>query len=208
MFDIHRLPNCLADERLVYFLRRHPITLTGVVIGYVLLFLLPIAGLSVLQLSYPDIVTDPLLFPLVLLAGSFVFLFCWLFLFQAFLDYYLDIWVVTNHRIINISQTGLFHREVSELRLYRVQDASAAVSGFIRTVFNYGSIEIQTAGEKSHFIFEDIAHPQEVSKNILQLAEKDRADSIDTTIEELEIQGNRHRAQRPNVPPSTEKTPS
>lgn len=196
MFDVHRLPNCLEDERLIHFLRRHPITLTNVIVGYALLFALPIASVILLQASHPEWLTSPVMFPLLLLGGSFFFIFCWLFLFQAFLDYYLDIWVVTNHRIINISQTGLFHREVSELRLYRVQDASAAVSGFIQTLFNFGSIEIQTAGEKSHFVFQDVARPQEVSKNILQLAEKDRADSIDTTIEELEVQRDRHQQHR------------
>ena len=200
MIDVQHLPNCLADEHLVYFLRKHPITLSSVGFGYLFLILLPFIGFGLLQMNAPSVLHDPILFPLILLGASFFWLYCWLFLFQAFLDYYLDIWVVTNHRIVNITQTGLFHRETSELRLYRVQDASASVGGFLHTMLNFGKIEIQTAGEKEHFVFEDIPHPQDVAKNVMQLAEKDRADSIDTTIEELEIQGEKLK--------STKKPPS
>lgn len=199
MIDIQHLPNCRSDEKLVYFLRRHPITLTGVIIGYILLLLLPIAAFTILQINWPQLVADPVFFPLLVLAGSLFFLFCWLFLFQAFLDYYLDIWIVTNHRIINMSQTGLFHREVAELRLYRVQDASASVRGFLATVLGFGRIEIQTAGEHAHFVFEDIPHPQEISKTILQLAEKDRSESIGDVVEELELEsGKQHEAKKPS----------
>lgn len=196
MLDIKHLPNCLPDERFIYFLRKHPVTLTGIFLGYVAIFAMPFIAFSILSLTFPDVLSDPIIFPLIILAGSMFFLFCWLFLFQAFLDYYLDVWVVTNHRIINITQSGLFHRQVSELRLYRIQDATASLNGFLHTFLNFGQIEIQTAGEKARFVFEDIPHPQEVAKHILQLAEKDRTESISGAIEELDIQGDKQREQK------------
>lgn len=188
MIDVSRLPNCHPDEKMVYFLRRHPITLSGVVLGYILVVLLPFFAGSFLANARPDIIQDPVLFPILVLGGSLFFLFCWLFLFQVFLDYYLDVWVVTNKRILNITQTGLFHRQVSELRLYRVQDATASLNGFWNTFFNYGEIEIQTAGERTRFVFEDISNPQDVSKRIMQLAEIDRKSSIGDVIEELDVE--------------------
>lgn len=188
MIDISHLPGCHPDERLVYFLRRHPITLAGVILGYAGLLALPFIAGAVLASIRPDLLQDPVTFPIIALAGSLFFLFAWLFLFQAFLDFYLDVWVVTNRRIMNITQSGLFHRQVSELRLYRVQDATASLAGLLHTLLNFGQIEIQTAGEKARFIFEDIGRPQEVAKTIMQLAEADRSNSIGDVVEELELE--------------------
>ena len=188
MIDIASLPNCHPGERLVYFLRRHPITLAGVIGGYIAVILLPILGSWALATNRPDILADPALFPLIVLGGSLFFLFAWLFLFQAFLDYYLDVWIVTDRRILNITQSGLFHRQVSELRLYRIQDATASLNGFLHTFLDFGQIEIQTAGEHTRFVFEDIPAPQDVAKTILQLAEQDRSSMIGNVIEELDME--------------------
>ena len=196
MIDIRRLPNCKADERLVYFLRRHPITLTGLVMGLAAYALFPIAGYWLLESSRPELLADPFYTPLVVMGVSIFMLFSWLFLFQAFLDYYLDIWVVTNHRIVNITQSGLFHREVSELRLYRVQDATASIGGPLRTLLNFGTVEIQTAGEQSHFVFKDIPDPQGVTKTILHLVEEDRAKNMEAAFEDFEEQGWKRPSQR------------
>ncbi|MBP7006323.1 PH domain-containing protein [Patescibacteria group bacterium] len=200
MIDVSRLPNCHPDEKMVYFLRRHPITLSGVFLGYLLVLLLPILSGSFLASTRPDLIQDPIIFPVIVLGGSLFFLFCWLFLFQVFLDYYLDVWVVTNQRILNITQTGLFHRQVSELRLYRVQDATASLNGFWNTFFNYGAIEIQTAGEHARFVFEDISHPQDVAKKIMQLAEIDRKTSIGDVIEELDVESEKPENRRDHHP--------
>lgn len=189
MIDIRHLPNCKADERLVYFLRRHPITLLGVFMGYGAFFILPVLGLWMLNAARPDIISDPVYFPIIVAVSSIVLLFMWLFLFQLFLDYYLDIWVVTNHRIVNITQSGLFHRKVAELRLYRVQDASASIGGFLHTLLNFGTVEIQTAGEQSHFVFHDIPDPQSVTKTILHLVEEDRAKNMEAAFDDFEEQG-------------------
>lgn len=200
MIDISHLPNCHPDERLIYFLRRHPITLLGVIFGYIAIIALPFIAGSVLNYTRPDLLQDPVFFPIIALGGSLFFLFAWLFLFQAFLDYYLDVWIVTNRRILNITQSGLFHRQVSELRLYRVQDATASLAGLLHTLFNFGQIEIQTAGEHARFIFEDITQPQEVAKTIMQLAEADRSNSIGDVVEELELEaGNQPSKPKPTV---------
>ncbi len=187
MIDLARLPGCQQDEKLVYFLRRHPITLLSLFFGYGAFFFLPIVSFILARDAESAFLTDPVLLPLVVLGASLFLMLMWLFLFQAFLDYYLDIWVVTNHRIVNIAQSGLFHRQVSELRLYRIQDATASIGGPLRTILNFGKVEIQTAGENSRFVFEDIPEPQEVTKTILQLAEHDRSSNIGAFVDEYDI---------------------
>lgn len=185
MLDLHKLPNPVADEELVFFLRRHPITIISLFIGYLIAIIAPFVVWNLLLSFQPELMESEVARTIILLGGSTLFLFSWLFLFQAFLDYYLDTWIVTTKRILNIEQTGLFGRTVSELRLYRIQDVTATVNGITNTFFNYGDVEIQTAGEKSHFIFEDVPGPNNISKVILELSEKDRREHLDEAVEEF-----------------------
>lgn len=185
MFDLHNLPNPVPDEELVFFLRRHPITLLSLFIGYVLVIILPFGIWSYLLEFQPQLLASEVSRTIILLGGSAFFLFAWLFLFQAFLDYYLDTWIVTTKRILNIEQTGLFGRTVSELRLYRIQDVTATVNGMAATFFNYGEVEIQTAAEHTHFLFEQVGNPNQIAKVILELSEKDREEHLEVTVEEL-----------------------
>jgi uncharacterized membrane protein YdbT with pleckstrin-like domain len=194
MISLNHLPNAVPDEHVVHVLRRHPITLWWLFVGIAIMFAAPVLVWLMLSAYQPNVLADQAMLTLILLGGSSFFLFAWLFMFQNYLDYFLDIWIVTNKRVLNIEQTGLFARTVSELRLYRVQDVTSSVAGFIPTVFDYGNVEIQTAGEKVHFVFEQIPHPTRVSKSILELAELDRKEHLDEAVEEFGM------PDKPNTP--------
>ncbi|HVM90940.1 MAG TPA: PH domain-containing protein [Verrucomicrobiae bacterium] len=196
MISLNRLPNAVADEQVVHVLRSHPITLWWLFGGIAFVVLAPLAVWTVLPSVAPELLADQPSQALIMLGGSIFCLFIWLFLFQSFLDYLLDIWIVTNKRILNIEQTGLFSRTVSELRLYRIQDVTSHVNGFIATVFDYGNVEIQTAGEKEHFVFENIPHPTRISKTILDLSELDRKQHLDEAVEEFGMPDTSHTDQK------------
>lgn len=187
MIDLHHLPNPIPDEQLVYFLRRHPISLLGISVGTILILASPWIGYWYLLTFQPALLNDAIVFPFLALGSSAFLLFTWMFLFQNFLDYYLDMWIVTNRRVLNIEQTGLFSRTVSELRMYRIQNVTATITGVLHTILDYGNVEIETAGEKLRFVFEDVPHPNRVAKTILELAEEDRKDHLDTAVEEFAL---------------------
>ena len=100
---------------------------------------------------------------------SLYILSVWYFLFKTLTDFYLDTWIVTDHRILEIHQLGLFKRDVSELRLSKIQDVNVKVEGLLPTFFNYGTVIIQTAGVIPEFKFEQIPNPQQAKDKILQL---------------------------------------
>lgn len=185
MIDLRHLPNPIPNERVIHVLRRHPITLFSLAIGLALLLIGPFAVWFALSALQPNTLADQNTLAFILMGGSAFWLFAWLFLFQHFIDYYLDIWVVTTKRVLNIEQTGLFARTVSELRLYRIQDVTSMVNGFLHTIFDFGDVEIQTAGEKTRFRFEEIPHPTRISKLILEFAEIDRKEHLDEAVEQF-----------------------
>lgn len=99
----------------------------------------------------------------------FTIIYVLIILFAAFrlwIDYWLDVWIITSERIIDIEQTGLFRHEISEILFSRVQDITVKVPGFLASVLNFGTIVIQTAGEQSFFIH-DIPKVHKVKEAIL-----------------------------------------
>ncbi|MEK7473296.1 MAG: PH domain-containing protein [Patescibacteria group bacterium] len=185
MIDLRHLPNPVPNEKIIHVLRRHPITLFTLGVGLTLIIIGPFAVWYGLAMLKPQLLADQITFALILMGGSAFWLFAWLFIFQHFIDYYLDIWILTTKRVLNIEQTGLFARTVSELRLYRIQDVTSVVNGFFHTMLDFGDVEIQTAGEKTRFKFEEISHPTRVSKSILEYAEIDRKEHLDEAVEQF-----------------------
>ena len=80
--------------------------------------------------------------------------------------------VITDQHIVDIDQLGLFNRKVSTLRLEEIQDISASVKGPLQTILQYGSIVIQTAGERENFVFNYVPNPYELEHYILSIRKK------------------------------------
>ncbi len=93
-------------------------------------------------------------------------------LFTIWILYYLNYQIITNERVVDVDQKNILNRLTSELHLYNLQDVSVEVKGIIATVFDFGTVYIQTAGVKQNFEFEDIPNPHAVAKLILDLYEK------------------------------------
>lgn len=161
-------------EKIIYLLRRHPLVLARGLFVFIILAALPFVAYYFFAPTIPLYLNDPALKIVIILGTSIYALSVWLFLFSAFLDYYLDLWIVTNDRIMNIEQHGLFGRTVSELDLTKIQDVTSDTRGIIPTIFGYGNVHIQTAAEEKRFVFEQIPNPHEIRKGILDLIEEDK----------------------------------
>lgn len=111
---------------------------------------------------------------LVYFITSTMLLFLWLYGFLTWIDYYFDVWVISEERILNIEQRGLFTRVISEVHLERVQDVTTKVEGFLPTLLNYGDIFIQTAGEEKNFHFRNVPSPDTHKDQIVELVKKCR----------------------------------
>jgi len=185
MLDVHHLPGSDLHESKIWTYRRHPITILSLFFITAMVFVLPIAGYIVLDFLYPGLFDVEANLALYVFVASIFFLCGWLFCFQMFIEYWLDVFIVTDKRVLDIDQKGLFDRTVSELRLYRVQDVTAQIKGVLHTVLDYGTVFIQTAGEQERFHFEDIPHPNQIAKNILEMSEIDRREHLEEAVEDF-----------------------
>ena len=161
-------------EKIEYYLRRHPITFVPIFAVFVILLLVPVALYFLTYTLFPQLLSGPLSYPALVLFASIFYLSIYLFFYGQFIDFYLDVWIVTNDRIVDIEQHGLFSRTISELDLYHIQDVTVEITGFFATIFKYGNLHVKTASNNSQIIFRDIPNPNEVRQALIQLSENDR----------------------------------
>lgn len=153
--------------------RRHAITFVPQILLFAVMIAIPPVMLGIVFEGNISI-ANPLLHAAGVLLLGMYYLGINLFFVGQFVDYYLDITIVTNDRIIDIEQKGIFGRQISELDLARIQDVNSEVKGIIPSMFNYGLVEIQTAGDEANFEFHDAHDPHGIRARIIELSALDR----------------------------------
>ncbi len=138
------------EEHVILEVRKHWFVFFSQAFFYVFAAVAPLflyAGISKLL---------PAMVPYVSSVGGLpLFLYClwlllvWISFFVQWTKYYLQVWYVTEKRIIDVDQKGLFNRTVSNLRFDKIQDITVEVRGFVSTLLNIGDIKVQTAAEDS-----------------------------------------------------------
>lgn len=102
----------------------------------------------------------------------------WLFLGTLWTNYYLDILIVTNRRVIDIEQIGLFARDEAEIRFEKIEDIRVEIVGFLPSLLKFGNIYIQSAAENREFILKDFQDPYKIKDVIAAQKEKIFEESI------------------------------
>jgi hypothetical protein len=93
--------------------------------------------------------------------------------FIAWTNYFLDTWVVSNRRIVDVDQQALFRRKVTTLMLEKVQDITIDTQGIFATLLGFGTMVLHTAGaENPDIVIRYAAHPQYAKDRILDVQRK------------------------------------
>jgi hypothetical protein len=164
-------PGQQENEQVSLIIRQHPVVIAGQML-FSLLFLGIYIGIIILLKSYLPTDLDPLYIRMINLGKDLYLLFLLLGTFIAWVIYYLNVQIVTNQRVVDITQDGLLNHTVSELDLTHIEDVTTEVKGLLRTMINYGDVFVQTAAEKERFVFSNVPRPADVQKLILDLCEK------------------------------------
>ena len=99
-------------------------------------------------------------------------LILWTIFFIEWTDYYLDVLIITDKRVVNVEQKGFFHREVISFRYEQIQDITVETRGVIQTFFKFGLMQIQTAGEKRCIIIKHANNPEEARRILVDMQGK------------------------------------
>lgn len=88
----------------------------------------------------------------------------------AYLLWYFSVYIVTNERIRQINQKGLFKKTVVDLGLDKIQSISYGVTSFWGGIFGYGTILIQTAA--GDLTISMVSHPDKIYNKLQDIAKK------------------------------------
>jgi uncharacterized membrane protein YdbT with pleckstrin-like domain len=164
------------DENIIRVIRRHWFILLVRTFGLLVILVTPFIffslgiGNGIFQETGTAIVSiSPSVWTFL---GATWILVVWLRFFHDWTDHYLDGWVITDKRIIDIEQRGFFSREVSSFRMERLQDVTTDVHGIIATLLNFGNVHVQTAGEDQDFIIKGAPDPKKLKELILSESDK------------------------------------
>jgi uncharacterized membrane protein YdbT with pleckstrin-like domain len=155
-------------EKILLVTRRHWFNILENLASVFAMILMLVISFVILPRLFPVFSTQDFQIIFLFLENLFAMII-WIIFFLIWIDYYFDVWIITNCRIVNVEQKGLFSREVSELELEKIQDITTDVLGIIPTFLNYGDVLIQTAGEKERFVFKDVPDPYAIKDLIMNL---------------------------------------
>jgi len=157
------------DEVVKLLIRQSLITTIGWIIFSMILFFTPFFLMPFLrQLEYKGVTVFNGLF--ILGFTSFWYISLFGYIFQSFLNWYFEVLLVTNKKIIDIDKGCT---NISETPLNNIQDVTSKMASVIGQVLNIGSIHIQTAAEREEFEFHLIDNPSVVRDSISDMISKE-----------------------------------
>jgi hypothetical protein len=157
-------------EQVICNIKRHPIGLLGIYLMSGILLLLLFGAVAALPSLVTDLSSSDKMYAFVgaIALAALIVVFAWV----GIIIYNGNRWIVTSDSITQIQQTGLFRKQTSQLSLENLEDVTFEQTGLIQTLFNYGTLKAETAGERSKFQFPYCPHPQKCAVEIIEAHEK------------------------------------
>lgn len=156
------------DERALTIIKKHPL---GILVVYALAIVGFLAAILLVVLIMPDLLNNGGYSSrsgrLFLAGGMGAAILLGVILVIATYVYYHNEIIITNKSLTQVMQHGLFTRQVSELSLADIEDVTSVKHGIIATIFDFGELRVETAGEQNNFKFTYCPKPNYYGRMLL-----------------------------------------
>lgn len=159
-----RFESQMPGETILLILRAHPITQLPWLLNSFFLSIL----LVVLNFILPIVFTPQQIIFFDIFSAALIFSYIW----YNFLLWYFNVGIVTDQRIVDINFVTILYKEVTIARLSKVEEVTSQSAGYIGSLFDYGDVFVQTAGEEINIKFHCTPHPARVVEIINGLTPK------------------------------------
>lgn len=169
---IYAFDSQLDGENVLLLLRKHPITQITKVLTAMVLLLVPFffSQIGFFSLLAKNFQTATLLLWYLIIVG---------YSLESFLTWFYNVYIITDERIIDIDFLSLIYRNVSVAKLDKIEDITTITSGAIQSIFGYGTVQIQTAAERTEFEFEDVPHPTKVTQFLNEMLVEEEKEKLE-----------------------------
>lgn len=152
-------------ERVICEIKRHPAGLWGLYVGAAVLVVLLFTVVALVPSMLPDATSQTKeAFALGAMILTAIIL---LYTYVARVVYQGNRWIVTSDSLTQITQIGLFRKMSSQLSLANLEDVTADQDGLVQSMIGFGTLKVETAGERSKFTFPFCPTPNEYAKQII-----------------------------------------
>lgn len=156
------------DEKLILFLRQHPVVNLPWVLGSLLALVSPVFFVQldiVFQLGFftkipTDLFTGGIIVYYLLILGYVV---------EQFVHWYFNIYILTNKHIVDVDFDSLLYRKITEINLTDIESVKSKISGVIGSLFNFGDVNVETAATHQAVDFIKVPKPDYVADKIQDL---------------------------------------
>ncbi|MBU0979009.1 MAG: hypothetical protein ABIJ03_03115 [Patescibacteria group bacterium] len=161
-----------AGESIILLLRQHPVTQIPWLLTVLLASLIP-AIFSPLQFMG----FLPANFKMAVYLGWYLMVIG--FTLESFLKWFFNVYIITDERIIDVDFISLIYKNISAAKIDKIEDTTATTGGFLASIFNYGTVTIQTAAEQREFEFERVPQPNKVITLINELILEEEREKVE-----------------------------
>ena len=154
----------LDDEDVLLVFRKHPVVMRkGLLIGMAALLIGPLYTLALTYLRPNNLPSLGFFFGSLLVSAVIGFIL----FFPTWISWFYSVFIVTDQRLIQITQKGLFHRSVVDIGLNQIQMVNYSIAGFQETLLGFGTIMMQTM--VGDLLIHEVHHPAKIQKQLLQV---------------------------------------
>lgn len=159
------------DENVVLIIRTHWVLYLPYIFASIAILCLPLLlTLAIPQLS--ENISLCVSFWIISLLISFSILV------YSFVRWFYNVNIITDQRVIDLDFTSALSHTSSEARLERIEDVTHKQIGILSSIFDIGTVYIQTAGAKAEIEFNNIPRPGEVQDILYDLLESKQKGEI------------------------------
>lgn len=156
------------NEKILLLLRAHPITNIPWIILAIIVFVIPFFAQRISLFFGFSLNFLPPTFLLIFLIIDYLLVL--IISFEGFLYWYFNATLITNEKIVDINFESLLYKAVDLAPLSKVEEADSTTAGIFGTFFDFGNVQVQTAGARVAIEMKKIPHASKVADLVLDLA--------------------------------------
>ncbi len=149
------------NEEIIMTLHRH-----WVILVFHFLYFIALFWTSIILLTYQNAIIQIFWSAIYWWGLSLYWILFLTFILLYWINDELDLFIITNMRIIGIEQISVLSRSVTECSLDKVQEVNAHTSGIVEALFGYWDVHIHSASETSNIIVKYAPDPIENARRI------------------------------------------
>ena len=157
-------------EKILLLLRAHSVTNLKWIVPSVILFFLPFFASRIMDAIGFGISSLPDNYKIVFLIINYLLVL--IITFEGFLNWYFNVYIVTDKNIVDVDFHSILFRNIDVAPLRNIEDTSSSQGGILHSIFNYGDVLIQTAGNSRNIDLDSVPRPHLVADFILDEAHK------------------------------------